>query len=198
MTNIYWSIRAKLLGPRAVFNLNHPPSLLKKVTDNQKAVLLPLLKKELTGNENLILDFGCGTGRFTDSLAKTIRGKAIGVDPTKVLLEKAKTTKTVSYKLMIGDKIPLPRNSVDIAWVFSVLGGIRDLKKTADEISRVLKSNGLLFLTESTDGKSSFFWKSRSIAAYQQSFPKIPIRPIGKLTDFGDTMTVIAGRKRRS
>jgi ubiquinone/menaquinone biosynthesis C-methylase UbiE len=198
MTNIYWSIRAKFLGPRAVFNLNHPPSLLKKVTTDQKTVLLPLLKKELTGREKLILDFGCGTGRFTDSLAKTIRGKAIGVDPTKGLLEKAKTSKEVSYKLMTSNDIPLPSNSVDIVWIFSVLGGVRNLKKTADEISRVLKTNGLLFLTESTDGKSSFFWKSRSIAAYQQSFPKIPIRPIGKLTDFGDTMTVIAGRKRRS
>lgn len=198
MTNIYWSIRAKLLGPRAVFNRNHQLPDLQRVTSNQKALLLSLLKKELTGREKLILDFGCGTGRFTTSLAQTISGKAIGIDPTKALLETTKTTNSVSYKIMADGKIPLPDNSADVVWIFSVLGGIRNLKKTVDEISRVLKPKGLLFLTESTDGKSSFLWKSRSVTAYQQTFPKIPIRSIGKLTDLGDTMTVMAGRKRRS
>jgi hypothetical protein len=60
MTNIYWSIRAKLLGPRAVFNRNHQLPDLQRVTSNQKALLLSLLKKELTGREKLILDFGRG------------------------------------------------------------------------------------------------------------------------------------------
>lgn len=199
MTNIYWTIRAKLLGPRAVFDLNHKPSTLEKVTADQKAILLPLLKKALTGKEKLILDFGCGSGRFTNSLAKAINGKAIGVDPTNALLEKAEaTSKNVSYKLITGDRIPLHNSSVDIVWIFSVLGGIRNLKKTALEISRVLKPNGLLFSTESTDGKTSFFWQNRSLTNYQAVFPKIPLCPIGKLTDLGSIMTIMAGRKKRS
>src|SRR5262250_2734698 len=60
-----WHDRAEQHGARAVFNLGHGPDEMTQVTQRQSAELLPLLRARLRGDERLVLDLGCGPGRFT-------------------------------------------------------------------------------------------------------------------------------------
>ena len=44
------------------------------IKQKQKSILYPLFQKQLSGNEKLIVDFGCGTGRFTPDPAQMTTG----------------------------------------------------------------------------------------------------------------------------
>jgi SAM-dependent methyltransferase len=77
----YWTKRALRHGERAVLNLGHKHEEEAAVTAAQKESLLPMLRSRLRGDEKIVLDYGCGPGRFTAALAETIHGRAIGVDP---------------------------------------------------------------------------------------------------------------------
>ena len=42
------------------------------------------------GVVSLILDLGCGTGRFTEPLAEHFAARVIGIDPSKKMLDEAR------------------------------------------------------------------------------------------------------------
>jgi len=67
-----------------------------------------------------------GPGRFTVDLASLIKGKAIGVDPIKHLLDLAPRNQDVEYRLMSETAIPLEADSIDIVWICLVLGVHRE------------------------------------------------------------------------
>ena len=164
----------------------------------QKDLLYPLLRRSLDGSERTVLDFGCGTGRFTVDLAEIVGGIAIGVDPTPGLLELAPRSKAVEYRCMSPGEIPLPDGWADVIWVCIVLGGITDddaLRKTAGELQRVLRPGGLLFLVENTAEKPPLaHWVFRSATDYADVFSSVRLTPIGEYEDMGELVSVLAGR----
>jgi SAM-dependent methyltransferase len=193
----YWEKRARLLGPRAVLDIRHSPEENESVTQQQRQCLFPLLIQQLMGNEQTILDFGCGPGRFTGALADLIAGQAIGVDPIQTFLDLAPAHPRVEYRLLNRGRIPLPDKSADIVWVCLVLGGIPDshLFATAAEIQRVLKTGGLLFLVENTHVEvSSLHWRPRSTCEYQSLFPFLHIDHLDDYYDLGQRVSILAGR----
>uniref|UniRef100_A0A7C3VH84 Class I SAM-dependent methyltransferase n=1 Tax=Planktothricoides sp. SpSt-374 TaxID=2282167 RepID=A0A7C3VH84_9CYAN len=196
--NLYWNWRAFKYGKRAVVNLGHPEHELEMITHQQKAEIFPYLTQLLTGNEKRILDFGCGPGRFTIDLASLIAGTAIGVDPIGSFLTKAPKHTNVEYYQIINHRIPLSNSSVDVVWVCLVLGGIQgeNLTFAVNEILRVLKQNGLLFVVENTSEKNnSEHWYFRSISDYQHMFPGISLVHIHDYYDLAERISIIAGRK---
>ena len=78
-----WDANAAELGAYSVIDGRHPPSDYDYVTKRTKEILYPMFQKQLNGNEQTLLDFGCGPGRFTGDLAEMMSGSAIGVDVTK-------------------------------------------------------------------------------------------------------------------
>ena len=82
----YWKSRAINLGERSDINVGYDIDV-SEVTKYQVEKIFPIFKKQLNGDEKIILDYGCGTGRFTSLLAKTINGKAFGVDVVKMLVD---------------------------------------------------------------------------------------------------------------
>jgi len=56
----YWRSRAKQFGKRAVLNVSHPGTEFNIVTERQKSILFPILKSVLSGEEEIVLDFGSG------------------------------------------------------------------------------------------------------------------------------------------
>jgi SAM-dependent methyltransferase len=211
----FWENRAKAHGIRSVVNLGHGEDELDEVTQMQQRELYPLFLSSLGGNERSILDFGCGPGRFTLDLARMIGGRAIGVDPIQLYLDLAPRSEDVEYRLYDGRRIPLPDKSIDIVWVCLVLGGIagRLLEESANEISRVLANDGLLFLVENTPEKPKGaaylvkrvaklrtlfrqkYWYVRSMGAYQALFSRFKLIAIGGYYDLGTRVSVLAGRK---
>ena len=193
----YWESRAKQFGKRAVFNISHTEEELDKVTLKQKREIFPQLKKILKGNEKTILDFGCGSGRFTKNLAELIDGKSIGVDPIKSLINLAPAGDNVEYKIMREGRIPLEDHSIDIVWICLVLGGITKdeiLHKTILEIKRTLKPGGVIFLIENTSDKdSSDRWVFRGIKEYQELFPFVKIKHLSDYYDCGEKISIMVG-----
>jgi ubiquinone/menaquinone biosynthesis C-methylase UbiE len=199
----YWKRRAKNFGVRSVLNISHKESEMDEVTAMQVREIFPHLLSALNGDEQVVLDFGCGPGRFTAKLAEAIHGQAIGVDPIKELLKLVPShTDKVVFKRMKKTHIPLSDDSVDVVWCCLVLGGIRNpaLSKCINEICRILRPGGLLFLVENTSEKTnnpSSSWLFHSISDYQSMFPAINLSHLHNYYDVGERISVIAGRMNK-
>jgi ubiquinone/menaquinone biosynthesis C-methylase UbiE len=195
----YWKKRAKAYGRRSVFDLRHTEEELEAVTRKQGDILFPILEQQLRGDEKLVLDFGCGPGRFTHDLAEMVRGKAVGVDPVKRLLDLAPQYPDVEYRVMKQARIPVETGSVDAVWICIVLGGIvaeKLLQKSIAEIDRVLKNRGLVFLVENTSRQpDTLHWKYRSVEMYQRLFKFVKLKHISDYFDLDERMSIMAGRK---
>jgi len=193
-----WKKRAKQYGPRAALNIGHSDAEIEAVTRMQKEKIFPLLKNELKGNENTILDLGCGPGRFTPDLAELIQGKAIGVDPIQDFLDMAPKHEDVEYRPMKESTIPADDESVDIVWICLVLGGIiktRVLRSIVSEVDRTLKPEGLLLLTENTaDAKDGAYWKFRSVEFYQSLFGFAELKHFSDYYDLDERIPIMVGR----
>lgn len=195
----YWEERARKYGVRSVLDVRHSEDEVAAVTARQKEILFPLLAAELGGGETSILDFGCGTGRFTTGLADLVGGRAVGVDPIQYLLDLAPKQEGVEYRCMQEGVIPLGDASMDVVWVCLVLTAITEetvLQLSVREIERVLRPGGLLFLVENTSAKRGRTHVAfRSAADYCKLFPGVQLRAVGEYQDVGERISVLAGRK---
>jgi SAM-dependent methyltransferase len=194
----YWEDRARTFGARSVLNLQHTD--IEAVTAMQKNILFPLLRERLTPADKLMLDFGCGPGRFTVALADAIDGRVVGVDPIQRLLDMAPKGERVEYRKFERRTIGAASASFDAVWICLVLGGIvgaRDLGRCVREIDRVLKPGGLVFLVENTsEAQDTPHWKYRSVEEYRKLFPFASLVRISEYVDLGERISVLAGRKQ--
>jgi SAM-dependent methyltransferase len=194
----YWRNRARQYGKRRVLNMAHKEAEFESVTDYQKQLLFPLLKSELNGLESVVLDFGCGPGRFTLALAELIKGQSVGVDIAPELLEIAPKSPLVSYQCIGTDTLPFPDSSFDVVWSCLVLGGIPTEKivQSIAEIDRVLRLGGLFFYVENTTNTaSSDYWFFRDEDAYIRLAKFCNPIKLGHYEDVGQTITIFSGRK---
>jgi len=196
----YWRSRASNLGERSVVNMEYNIPV-EEITNYQVEQIFPVLKKQLKGDEKLILDYGCGTGRFTQLLAKSINGKAIGVDVVKMLINIAKSKDRLNeYLVLKNSKLPFNNNSIDIVWVCLVLGGIpeKSIKNVIQEISRVLADEGLLIVTENTSNKSNNdYWAFRTPETYIDLLRFANMKIAGSYKEINEEITIFAGRKMK-
>lgn len=195
----YWEERARTLGARAVCNIGHDDSEFNAVTERQRATLLPLLDQQLRGGEKLAVDFGCGSGRFTLHLADRVTDRVVAVDPVASLIALALPHERVEYHLLREGRIPVSDAAADIVWVCVVLGTITDrdaLRRSVNEIERVLAPGGLLFLVENTAPKTNVrHFHFRTQAQYESLFANVPLQVGGTYEDLGETITVFTGRR---
>lgn len=194
----YWEQRARQHGARSVLDIRHTEEEMAAVTESQKSVLFPHLSRQLRGDERLLLDFGCGPGRFSPGLAEMTGCRVIGVDPIQSLLDLAPEHPRVEYRRVEQGRIPLEARSVDVIWICLVLGTItRDegLGETLEEIRRVLRPGGLLFLVENTARKKSLpHFRFRSVDEYGSLFPDIRLEHLDDYHDMGERISVFSGR----
>lgn len=200
----YWHQRVSKYGKRAVLNLGHKNDDFDTITAKQKSEIFPHFISSLNGSERLLLDYGCGPGRFTNELAQLIGGRAIGVDVVKSLLDMAQTGDKVEYRLLSAQpghdhaSIPFPNESFDIIWVCLVMGGLSKdaFYQATVEMERVLKRDGLLFLVENTSEKeNSKHWKFMSINDYKKAFSFINLTHVYDYDDLGERISIMVGRK---
>jgi SAM-dependent methyltransferase len=104
----------------------------------------------------IVLDLGSGAGFDVFLAAKKIgpSGKAIGVDMTEEMLEKAKENAkkggfaNVEFKKGDIEDLPLDDNSVDVVISNCVINLAPDKAKVFKEIHRVLKNGGRLMVSD--------------------------------------------------
>jgi ubiquinone/menaquinone biosynthesis C-methylase UbiE len=104
-------------------------------------------------DSGIFLDIGCGIGYFTIPAAKILKnGKAIGIDILEEMLtharERAKGIENIEFRKCSEYEFPIENNSVDYAMLSNVLHEIEDKIKYLQEVKRVLKDGGELFIIE--------------------------------------------------
>ena len=115
---------------------------------------LDLLSSHVTrGVVSLILDLGCGTGRFTEPLAEHFAARVIGIDPSQKMLDEARrklTSDHVIFERASAEALPISGNSVDMVFMSMVFHHFSDSATVATECRRVLRDGGHLFIRNST------------------------------------------------
>lgn len=192
---VRWRRRARRYGPRAVGDLGCPVPLDAQTRAEQRA-WLPLLQGALEGWERVVLDFGCGVGRFTPALADLLGGEAIGLDPVPEFLACAPAHPRVRYVRLRRARVPLPDASVDVVWACLTLGALRTrplLLRLAHEIRRVLRPRGLLFAVDHVEpGLRSRHYVGRSFEEYAAALAPLPLALLAPPDERG--VAVFAGR----
>lgn len=98
-----------------------------------------------------VLDMGCGTGRwlaYLDSLKKA--ASLCGVDGSQEMLQIAEMKLSPTILLIHSSlpHLPLPSENVDLVLASFVLSYIRNINCCANEMMRVLRDGGDLFLSD--------------------------------------------------
>tara|TARA_B100000123_G_C25689546_1_gene410133 strand:- start:203 stop:1135 length:933 start_codon:yes stop_codon:yes gene_type:complete len=137
-------------------NLFH--HLWKNLNNDQFKQSVDLIRKRLKINKfselqfknKIVLDVGCGSGRFC-VLASSLQAKKVyGIDSSKINIDynKKKFKKFTNIKFLFGDNVNLKikRNFSDITISQGVIHHTVDMFKSLNELIRVTKKGGKILL----------------------------------------------------
>lgn len=196
----YWEDRVKTYGGKAVYNLGHNNVELDEVTTKQIDIIFPLLKKKLNGNEKVALDFGCGIGRFSKSLADLVSDKVIGLDPIQALLDLAPENNKVEYFVYQEGKLNVIDKKIDILFICLVLGGIKEYRiyKLLKEFKRILSPSATVCIIENISKieQSNAYWFCRSKNWYENKFAFLDLKLVYTYEDLGEEIGIFMGKKK--
>lgn len=111
--------------------------------------LRPLLPDPI----RMVLDLGCGTGRFSSALAEEFGAPVLGVDPAQTMLAKARENvlhPRVTFTHGDSSAIPLPDSVAELVFVSMAYHHFEDRPAAAREMRRVLAPGGLVAIRNST------------------------------------------------
>lgn len=114
---------------------------------------LDLIAAHAPRDPQLIVDVGCGTGRFTHPLAERFAARVIGVDPSAKMLESARSKPSkgrAEFKQAPAEQLPLEDGSVDIVFMSMMLHHLDDRARAARECRRVLRADGHICIRNTT------------------------------------------------
>jgi ubiquinone/menaquinone biosynthesis C-methylase UbiE len=102
---------------------------------------------------SLVVDLGCGTGRFTEILAEHFGVQVIGIDPSQKMVDQARrkpATVNVIYRQGCAEALPLSDGSADLVWMSMVYHHLIDPSSTAKECHRVSRPGGYVCIRNTT------------------------------------------------
>lgn len=130
--------------------------------------------------ESLVLDLGCGTGRFTVRILKRYSGCTFGLDQSLEMLKRAAEKDAGrSVHWIAGDAhtLPLRSDTFDCVYMAMVIHHVREEAVALEEIRRLLKPGGrCVILTSSHSAIRSHVLRyfPGVVATDVNRFPSIP------------------------
>ena len=99
-----------------------------------------------------VLDFGCGTGNFTEKVINFDPRKIVAVDISEEAIKKAKNNpslnrKNIEYRVENCEDLSLNSDSFDVAYGSGILHHL-NLNKSLSELKRILKKDGKIVFIE--------------------------------------------------
>jgi SAM-dependent methyltransferase len=113
------------------------------------------------------LDLGSGTGRMTPALARAFGGPAHGVEPSDRMRAQALAHPGVTYAAGSAEHIPLPDASCDAALLFFVWHHVADRAAAVQELRRVVKPGGTLFVQANLSDRMPDVWWFRVVPEWR-------------------------------
>lgn len=109
---------------------------------------LKIIGRHLTSDRKLFLDCGCGAGDYVIALIEQFGLDAHGVEYIEQKVIRAQSNATLKNRIKQGNlqAIESPADFWDYAMLNEVLEHIPDERKALEEIHRILKLNGILFI----------------------------------------------------
>jgi arsenite methyltransferase len=138
-------------------DLGYPEPELSRVPDATVESFAGVANHWLLGRAepgSVVLDLGCGAGTDLLIAAQMSGGRAIGVDMTPAMLERARASaaemglQNVELHESLIETLPLEDASVDLVISNGVIDLVPDKDAVFDEIDRVLRPGGRLQLAD--------------------------------------------------
>jgi ubiquinone/menaquinone biosynthesis C-methylase UbiE len=140
---------------------------------------LDVVESHVSQPRPVILDLGCGTGRFSIPLARRFGGLVAGVDPSRGMLQQARTKggDRVRYVQGRGERIPLRDGSVHLVFASMVFHHLASPRAFAAECARVLAPGCAVFVRTGIVERAPFYPQSEffpaSLALMEQRLPSV-------------------------
>jgi ubiquinone/menaquinone biosynthesis C-methylase UbiE len=102
---------------------------------------------------SLVIDLGCGTGRFSELLAAHFGVQVIGIDPSLKMLDQARrklTSDNVIYCQGLAEALPFRDGCADLVFMSMVYHHFNDPTAVASECHRVLRQGGYVCIRNGT------------------------------------------------
>ena len=111
----------------------------------------------------IVVDYGCGPGRFTIRFAKMVgdKGKVYAVDVQELALEyvkqkmKSQGIRNIVPILAHGYQTKIPDHSVDIVLALDMFFAVKNPSALLTEVHRILRPDGLLILDDGHKSRES-------------------------------------------
>lgn len=139
------------------YDLTNIPAAYDRGRDHGPEVLdlwMGVIVSQLGGGPvGTILDLGCGTGRFSDSLASRFGARVVGLDPSEKMLDQARRKRSgalVYYERGAAEAIPIVDGTVDIIFMSMSFHHFQDPERAALECRRVLRDDGTVVVRTGT------------------------------------------------
>jgi hypothetical protein len=152
----YWVERIKQYGPTmsGIF-LSERIARIDEFTERH----LEIVKRYATGKD--LLDMACGWGRLSLPLSRIAR-TYVGVDFVPALIEKARESIALDFRIAEATVLPFADQSFDVVVAVACMSSFAtNLEKILAEVKRVLRPDGVaLFLEEDY---ARIDWKMRNV-----------------------------------
>ena len=140
-------------------------------------VLISLTKQEILKEQNLgkVLELGCGTGLYTETLqkmAKSVVATDFSDEMIEVAILKRGYLRNVEFLKADALNLPFEDESFDTIFMANLIHVIGNAERVIQESKRVLKTGGQLIITSFAINDMNFFSRMAMGIRYIKTFGK--------------------------